>query len=329
MMMPSRVIMTSVLEQMRAATKIVADCVDFKAIKEFGAEDATTNPSILLAASKLGDYKRFLDEAIAYAKFHQASNRQEMCALAMDKIAVLMGKEVLSIVPGRVSTEVDARLAFDTDAQISKALAIIKLYKEEGIEKERVLIKIPSSWEGIQAAKILESEHGVHCNMTLLFNFYQAVACAEAGATLISPFVGRIRDWYLKNTDVKNYTRDMDPGVQNVRKIYDYYKKHDYKTEIMAASFRNLDEIKGLIGCDLMTISAALLKDLSVDKEKVPVLLSSEKAKSSNLEKISLTEPLFRFEMNEDKMATDLLADGIRRFAADARAMETLIDNNL
>ncbi|VDM92723.1 unnamed protein product [Onchocerca ochengi] len=319
--------MASVLEQMKKSTKVVADSVDFNVMKEVGAVDATTNPSILLAASKLGDYRRFLDEGIAYTKKYSSSlTCQDFRALAMDKIAVLMGKEVLSVVPGRVSTEVDARLAFDKNAQIEKALAIIKLYEEEGIPRKRVLIKIPASWEGIQAARVLESEHGVHCNMTLLFNIYQAIACAEANATLISPFVGRIRDWYLKNTDVKDYTRETDPGVQSVRKIYNYYKKYGYKTEIMAASFRNVDEIKGLIGCDLMTISAPLLKDLSVDKENVPVILSPEKAESFEMRKISLTESMFRYEMNEDKMATDLLADGIRRFAADARAMEDLID---
>uniref|UniRef100_A0A915PGF0 Transaldolase n=1 Tax=Setaria digitata TaxID=48799 RepID=A0A915PGF0_9BILA len=302
----------------------------FTVMKQVGAIDATTNPSILLAASRLNDYKHFLDKGVAYAKkFGSSLSRQEMCALAMDKIAVLMGKEVLSVVPGRVSTEVDARLAFDKDAQIEKALAIIKLYEEEGIAKERVLIKIPSSWEGIQAARVLESKHGVHCNMTLLFNIYQAIACAEANATLISPFVGRIRDWYLKNTDAKDFTRETDPGVQSVRKIYGYYKKYGYKTEVMAASFRNLDEIKGLIGCDLMTISAALLKDLSVDSEQVPVILNPERAKSFEMQKISLSEPMFRYEMNEDKMATDLLADGIRRFVADARAMEDLIDKAL
>ncbi|VDM95501.1 unnamed protein product [Thelazia callipaeda] len=321
--------MTSVLDQMRTTTKVVADCVDFAAIKLFGAVDATTNPSILLAASKLSEYKPFLDEGIAYARKHQSLNCREMRALAMDKIAVLLGKEVLSVVPGRVSTEVDARLAFDKDAQVTKALALIKLYEEEGIAKERILIKIPASWEGIQAARVLENKHGVHCNMTLLFNFYQAVACAEANATLISPFVGRIRDWYLKNGDSKDFSRDTDPGVQNVRKIYTYYKKYDYQTEVMAASFRNTDEIKGLIGCDLMTISAALLKDISEDKESVPVVLSPEKAKQSNLQKISLTEAMFRFEMNEDKMAADLLADGIRRFVADARAMEALIEKVL
>uniref|UniRef100_A0A0R3RSR6 Transaldolase n=1 Tax=Elaeophora elaphi TaxID=1147741 RepID=A0A0R3RSR6_9BILA len=321
---------------MKLSTKVVADCVDFNVrfsfsvMKQVGAVDATTNPSILLAASKLDDYKHFLDEGIAYAKRSGSSlSREELRALAMDKIAVLMGKEVLSVVPGRVSTEVDARLAFDKDGQIAKALAIIKLYKEEGITKDRVLIKLPSTWEGIQAARVLESEHGVHCNMTLLFNIYQAIACAEANATLISPFVGRIRDWYLKNTDSKNFTRETDPGVQNVRKIYNYYKKYGYITEVMAASFRNIDEIKGLIGCDLMTISAALLKDLSVDSETVPVILSPEKAKSFEMQKISLGEAMFRHEMNEDKMATDLLSDGIRRFAADARGMEALIDKFL
>ncbi|MCP9262932.1 Transaldolase [Dirofilaria immitis] len=270
--------MASVLEQIKKSTKVVADCVDFEVMKEVGAVDATTNPSILFAASKLDNYKRFLDEGIAYAK-------NTFRALAMDKIAVLMGKEVLSVVPGRVSTEVDA--------------------SEEGIPKERVLIKIPASWEGIQAARVLENEHGVHCNMTLLFNIYQAIACAEANATLISPFVGRIRDWYLKNTDSRNYTRETDPGVQCPKNLQ-LLQKYGYKTEIMAASFRNVDEIKGLIGCDLMTISAPLLKELSLDTESVPVILSPEKAESFEMRKISLSELIFRFEMNEDKMATDL-----------------------
>ncbi|KHN70941.1 Transaldolase [Toxocara canis] len=320
--------MASVLDQIKKVTVVVADTGDFKAMEEFHPTDATTNPSLLLAATKMDAYKHFLTKSIEYAKQH-ATDRDQIRTIAMEKLFVLFGKEILKIIPGRVSTEVDARLSFDKDAQIAKALSLIKLYEEEGISKERILIKLSSTWEGIQAAKVLESQHGVHCNMTLLFDFYQAVACAEANVTLISPFVGRILDWHVNNTDKKSFDRHTDPGVLSVKKIYNYYKKYGYKTQVMAASFRNTEEIKGLNGCDLLTISPSLLKQLSEDKETISVVLSAQKAAACDLERITVPEAKFRFEMNEDTMANDKLSEGIRKFAADARALEKMIDSLL
>jgi len=318
--------MSSVLEQIKKVTTVVADTGDFQAIKQFQPTDATTNPSLILAASKMDAYKHLINEAIAYAKSRAAGQSQEeQISLATDKLFVLFGKQILDIIPGRVSTEVDARLSFDKEGSIAKALSLIELYKEEGIAKERILIKLASTWEGIQAAKVLESAHGIHCNMTLLFNFEQAVACAEANVTLISPFVGRIYDWFCKNTDKKSYDRSDDPGVLSVKRIYNYFKKFGYKTQIMAASFRNTEEIKGLIGSDLLTISPALLGELAKDDESVPVVLTVEGAKESNAEKIEATESVTRFAMNDDAMAADKLSEGIRKFAADARSLEKLV----
>ncbi|VDK60153.1 unnamed protein product [Anisakis simplex] len=318
--------MASVLDQIKKVTTVVADTGDFKAMEEFHPTDATTNPSLLLAATKMDAYKHFLTEAIEYAKKH-ATDRDQIRTIAMEKLFVLFGKQILTIIPGRVSTEVDARLSFDKDAQITKALQLIKRYEEEGISKDRILIKLSSTWEGIQAARVLESQHGVHCNMTLLFDFYQAVACAEAGVTLISPFVGRILDWNVQHTDKKLFDRHTDPGVLSVTKIYNYYKKYGYKTQVMAASFRNTEEIKGLNGCDLLTISPSLLKQLSEDKETIPVVLSAENASKCDLERITVPEAKFRFEMNENTMANDKLSEGIRKFAADARALEKMMDS--
>lgn len=320
--------MASVLEQLKKVTTVVADTGDFQTIEEFRPTDATTNPSLILTASKMETYNHLLHEAINYAREH-ASDEDTIRKLAMDKLFVLFGKEILKIIPGRVSTEVDARLSFDKEAQISKALSLIKLYEEEGISKERILIKLASTWEGIQAGKVLEAEHGIHCNMTLLFSFYQAVACAEANVTLISPFVGRILDWTLKNKEKKTYDRNNDPGVLSVKKIYNYYKKFGYKTQVMGASFRNTEEIKGLAGCDLLTISPSLLKEMAGDQENIPVVLGVDKAKSLDLEKISVSHSTFLFEVNDDAMAADKLAEGIRRFAADARALEKLIESGL
>ncbi|KAK0405627.1 hypothetical protein QR680_018096 [Steinernema hermaphroditum] len=318
--------MPSVLEQLKKVTTVVADTGDFQAIKQFQPTDATTNPSLILAASKMDAYKHLVDDAVAYAKSKAGDkSREEQIALATDKLFVLFGKEILAIIPGRVSTEVDARLSFDKEGSIAKALSLIELYKEEGICKERILIKLASTWEGIQAAKELESKHGIHCNMTLLFNFEQAVACAEANVTLISPFVGRIYDWYCKHTDKKSYNRNDDPGVLSVKSIYNYYKKFGYKTQVMAASFRNTEEIKGLVGSDLLTISPALLGELAQDEEEVPVVLTVGGAKQSNAAKIEATEAYTRFQMNEDTMSTDKLSEGIRKFAADARTLEKLV----
>jgi len=242
---------------------------------------------------------------------------------------VLFGKEILGIIPGRVSTEVDARLSFDKEASIAKGLSLIKLYEAEGVAKERILIKLASTWEGIEAARELESKHGIHCNMTLLFNFHQAVACAQAGVALISPFVGRIFDWYVASTGNKSYDRKSDPGVQSVTQIYNYYKKYGHHTQVMAASFRNTEEIKGLVGCDLLTISPSLLGDLAKDTEHATPTLTPENAKKSDVQEVKMNENVFRWHMNEDAMATEKLAEGIRKFAVDARLLEKIIDEQL
>lgn len=244
---------------------------------------------------------------------------------ALDYLCVLFGCEILKIVPGRVSTEIDARLSFDTKKSVEKALKLINLYSTFGIDKERILIKLASTWEGIKAAEILEKEHGVHCNLTLLFSFAQAVACAEAGVTLISPFVGRILDWYVANTDSKKFEPLQDPGVISVTKTYNYYKKFNYPTLVMGASFRNTGEIKALAGCDLLTISPALLKELEKDEAVVKPVLTVNNAKQQDIEKISIDESKFRWLMNEDAMATDKLSEGIRKFAVDTVKLENLI----
>ncbi|WKY04109.1 hypothetical protein Q1695_005238 [Nippostrongylus brasiliensis] len=320
----------SVLDQLKKVTVVVADTGDFNAMAEFKPTDATTNPSLILGASKMPKYESLMKDAVAYAKQHAAGKTsEEILELAMDRLFVVFGKEILNIVPGRVSTEVDARLSFDTEKSVEKALHLIEMYNQLGISKERILIKLASTWEGIKAAKILESIHGIHCNMTLLFNFEQAVACAEANVTLISPFVGRIMDWYVKNTDTKKYTRQDDPGVKSVTRIYNYYKKHGHKTQVMAASFRNTEEIKGLVGCDLLTISPGLLKQLSEDQEAVPTVLKKENAADMDIPKIKICEKTFRWAMNEDAMATEKLAEGIRNFAKDARTLEGIVKKML
>jgi transaldolase len=265
-----------------------------------------------------------VDDAIAYAKAN-ASTLEEQVVLAGDKLFVNFGCEILKLVPGRVSTEVDARLSFDKDAQIEKALKLIDMYKASGIEKERVLIKLSSTWEGIQAAKVLEEEHGIHCNLTLLFAFAQAVACAEAGVTLISPFVGRIYDWYKAKNGGNDIAPSDDPGVASVTSIYNYYKKHGYKTVVMGASFRNTGEITHLAGCDLLTISPGLLDQLQSSTEEVSQRLSVEKAQESSTEKISLDEKQFRWLLNQDAMATEKLSEGIRNFAKDQEKLEEQI----
>ncbi|XP_071832583.1 transaldolase-like isoform X2 [Apostichopus japonicus] len=247
----------------------------------------------------------------------------------MDKIFVIFGLEILKIVPGRVSTEVDARLSFDLDGQLAKAQSLIALYEEEGISKERILIKLSSTWEGIQAAKILESKFGIHCNLTLLFSFAQAVACAEAGVTLISPFVGRILDWYKKSTGTESYEPHDDPGVKSVTQIYNYYKKFGYKTVVMGASFRNTGEILALAGCDLLTIGPKLLENLQHSDEQVTRHLNPDTASGTDLEKVSYDEKAFRWHLNENQMATEKLSEGIRKFAADAIKLENLLKGKL
>ncbi|GIX85018.1 probable transaldolase [Caerostris darwini] len=316
------------LEQLKKITIVVADTGEFDAMKEYKPTDATTNPSLILAASKLNHYQHLIEKAVNYGKSH-GKTVEEQISSAMDKLCVLFGCEILKIIPGRVSTEVDARLSFNKEASIQKAMQLIKLYEEEGVNKDRILIKLASTWEGIQAAKVLEERYQIHCNMTLLFNFAQAVACAEAGVTLISPFVGRILDWYVANTDKKSFEPKEDPGVISVTKIYNYYKKYDYKTVVMGASFRNVGEIKCLAGCDLLTISPKLLQELANSNDEIHRYLSPETAKNMNLEKVSFDEAKFRWELNDDPMANDKLSDGIRKFAADAVKLENLLKTRI
>ncbi|KAK3578878.1 hypothetical protein CHS0354_010238 [Potamilus streckersoni] len=318
----------SALEQLRKHTVVVADTGDIEAMKAYKPTDATTNPSLILAAAKMPNYQSLLEAAVEYAQ-EEGGTLDEQVENAMDKVYVLFGVEILKIVPGRVSTEVDARLSFDKNGMIQRALKLIKLYKDAGISKERVLIKLSSTWEGVEAARVLENEYGIHCNMTLLFNFYQAVACAEAGVTLISPFVGRIYDWFVQNTDQKKFTPLDDPGVVSVTRIYNYYKKYGYKTVVMGASFRNIGQIEGLVGCDLLTISPSLLDQLAKSTDPMEAVLSAGKAKAMDIEKVTVDEKIFRWQMNEDAMATDKLADGIRKFAVDAVKLENLFKEEL
>lgn len=316
--------MANSLEQLKAFTTIVADTGDFEAMKQYKPTDATTNPSLILAAASLEQYRPLIKEAITYAK-KVASSDEERVTEAADMLFVLFGCEILKIIPGRVSIEVDARLSFDKEASIAKALKFIGLFEDRQISKDRILIKLASTWEGIQAARELETKHGIHCNLTLLFSFGQAVACAEAGVTLISPFVGRILDWYVSNTDQKSFTPEQDPGVVSVTKIYNYYKKFGYKTVVMGASFRNVGEIQALAGCDLLTISPKLLGDLEKSKDKITRRLDAEAAKKSDLTKIEIDEKTFRWMLNEDQMSTEKLSDGIRKFAVDGRKLEDML----
>ncbi len=308
------------LEQLKKLTTVVADTGDFESMKIYQPRDATTNPSLILQAATKPEYRHLLEQAIREVKL---TGPARMDAI-LDRILILFGLEILKIIPGRVSTEVDARLSFDTAATVAKAHTLIAAYEKEGHSRERILIKIASTWEGIKAAESLAKE-GIHCNLTLLFSFAQAVACAEAGVQLISPFVGRILDWYKKDTG-KDYQGDEDPGVISVRAIYNYYKKHGYKTEVMGASFRNKGEILALAGCDLLTISPTLLGELQASEEPITPRLTATEAAASTSEKISLTESQFRFLLNEDPMATEKTAHGIRAFSADIVKLEKLIE---
>jgi len=315
-------------------TVVVIDTGDFNLIQKFKPADATTNPSLLLAACKMPEYDVIVNDSIAYVLKSTATqkpsvNDPQLIANICDKLAVTFGSKILDIVPGYVSTEVDARLSFDTEATIKKAKKIIDMYKAIGVSKDRILVKIASTWEGIQAAKRLEKE-GIHCNLTLMFNFYQALACAQAGVTLISPFVGRILDWY-KNATKQDYAPQDEPGVHSVTRIYNYFKKYGHKTFVMGASFRNTGEIIHLSGCDRLTISPKLLEDLSLmTNEKLERHLDPSKAKQVCKDpKTIVTEKLFRWEMNQDAMANDKLAEGIRKFSEDLVALEDIISQKL
>ncbi len=317
----------NLLDQLRKMTVVVADTGDFETIAQYQPRDATTNPSLLYKAAQMPHYQTLLEEAIASGQLESGDQASQVDAV-VDRLFIAFGKEILQIIPGRVSTEVDARLSFDTEATIKKARRLISFYEGDGIERGRILIKIASTWEGIRAAERLEKE-GIHCNLTLLFSFPQAVACAEAGITLISPFVGRIHDWYCKDRGVKDIPATEDPGVHSVTKIYNYFKKFDYRTEVMGASFRNPGEIIELAGCDLLTISPELLGELQKKEGTLTSKLSVETARAQKIEKIHLDEKTFRWMMNEDAMATEKLADGIRRFRADLVKLKEYIAKHL
>ena len=313
----------NLLEQLKTFTQVVADTGDFHSIEVYKPVDATTNPSLIFAASQDPKYKELIDEAIVYAR-NQSPVKSIQLSKAMDKVAVNFGLKILEIVPGRVSTEVDARLSFDTEATVMKGRELIALYEAAGVSRERVLIKVATTWEGIKAAEVLEKE-GIHCNLTLLFSFVQAVACAEAGVRLISPFVGRILDWYKKSRGVDAIPADEDPGVLSVKNIYNYYKKFGYETQVMGASFRNTGEIIELAGCDLLTISPALLHELETTEGNLQCKLNAGAAAQSAVERISVDEKTFRWMMNEDAMATEKLAEGIRNFTKDLIKLENQI----
>ena len=313
--------MTSKLEQLKQFTDVVADTGDIEAIRLYKPLDATTNPSLVYKAAQMPQYQDLLAAAINSSK--GIANSAQQLSAACDHLAVGIGLEILKIVPGRISTEVDARLSFDTKASIAKAHELINLYEKGGVDKSRVLIKLASTWEGIRAAEVLEKE-GINCNLTLLFGFNQAAACADAGVFLISPFVGRILDWYKANTDKKDYTAEEDPGVISVRHIYNYYKQNGYNTVVMGASFRNIGEIEALAGCDRLTISPQLLQELEQDKGELKRVLSPSNTGASIAKQIE-TETSFRFGLNQDAMATEKLAEGIRGFVKDQINLENLL----
>jgi transaldolase len=314
--------MTTALDQLKQYTTVVADTGDFQQLAQYKPHDATTNPSLILKAVQKDDYKPLLEKTVR-------DHTDKPVGAIVDRLLIAFGTEILKIIPGRVSTEVDARLSFDTKGSIDKAHELIQLYEAAGIGRERVLIKLASTWEGVRAAEVLQKE-GIKCNMTLLFSLAQAAACADAGAQLISPFVGRIYDWYKKSLgsdwdDVKNGGAN-DPGVQSVRRIYAYYKKFGYATEVMGASFRTTSQIIELAGCDLLTISPDLLQKLQDSTEKVERKLSPEAVRDVSIERVAVDEPSFRFQLNDDAMATEKLAEGIRAFAADAIKLEKMIE---
>lgn len=305
------------LDQLKQHTTIVADTGDFQAMQAFAPQDATTNPSLILKAVQQDAYKPLLEQVVR-------EHKDKPTAEIIDHLLIAFGLKILDIIPGRVSTETDARLSFDTQATIDKGRSLIKLYEAAGIDRQRILIKIASTWEGIEAARVLEQE-GIHCNLTLLFSMSQAIACADARVQLISPFVGRIYDWYKKSTG-QEYVGDNDPGVQSVKRIYTYYRKFGYQTEVMGASFRNTSQIIALAGCDLLTISPDLLKQLAESDVTVERKLDPATARNAQIDKITLDEKTFRFQLNDDAMGTEKLAEGIRAFSADAIKLDKIVD---
>ncbi|MGL5991595.1 MAG: transaldolase [Plesiomonas sp.] len=317
--------MADKLSALRKLTTVVADTGDIEAIKRYQPEDATTNPSLILNAAQIPDYAPLIDDAIAYAKA-QSSDHTQQIVDAADKLAVNIGLEILKTVPGRISTEVDARLSYDTEASLIKARKLMRLYNEAGISNDRILIKLASTWQGIKAAEVLEKE-GINCNLTLLFSFAQARACAEAGAFLISPFVGRIMDWYKANTETKTFAPHDDPGVISVTNIYNYYKQHGYNTVVMGASFRNIGEITELAGCDRLTIGPNLLQELAEAEGELPCKLAYQGEILPH--PTAMTESEFYWQHNQDPMAVEKLADGIRKFAVDQGKLETMISARL
>ena len=310
------------LQQLQQFTTLVADTGDIEAIRQYTPEDATTNPSLLLKAVNLPHYQLLLEKARGFAR-EEGGDTQTQLDNASDKLAVLIGQEILGIVPGRVSTEVDARLSFDKNGSVERARKLIGLYEQGGVERNRILIKLASTWEGIQAASVLEKE-GINCNLTLLFSFAQAQACADAGVFLISPFVGRIFDWYKKHDGVDGYAAEKDPGVLSVQRIYQYYKTHGIDTVVMGASFRNVDQIRQLAGCDRLTISPGLMQELADNPNTLNKILDSNSARSNDAKQI-LSENDFRWGHNDDAMATEKLAEGIRLFAADQVRLEGVL----
>ena len=311
----------NMLEQLKKVTTVVADTGDIGSIAQYKPQDATTNPSLLLKASRMEEYADLVAEAVSFGKGTSGTESERLDA-TIDKLGVIFGSKILEIIPGRVSTEVDAHLSFDRQKTVDKARQIIKLYGDAGIDKDRILIKIASTWEGISAADQLEDE-GIHCNLTLMFGFGQAVACAEAGVTLISPFVGRIYDWYKKEQGVDDIPLEDDPGVQSVTNIYNYFKKYDHKTVVMGASFRKAGQILELSGCDLLTISPGLLAELQGAEGTLERRLDPESARALDIDKVEMNENNFRWMLNEDPMATEKLAHGIRAFAKDLRSLRT------
>jgi transaldolase len=316
--------MDDLLSQLKQFSIIVADTGDFESIRKYQPRDSTTNPSLLLKAAQMAEYSALLGKTLADAK-RESPGAAQTLGIALDKLAVAFGLEILKIIPGRVSTEVDARLSFDVEGSVAKARSLVARYEKAGVPRDRILIKVASTWEGICAARQLARD-GIHCNLTLLFSFAQAVACAEAGVQLVSPFVGRILDWHKKATGRDAYPPAEDPGVLSVTRIYNYYKKHGYRTEIMGASFRNVGEILELAGCDLLTISPTLLEEMQKTPGTLTRKLSPDKAAAACQDaKLALDEKIFRWMLNEDQMATEKLAEGIRLFAADTVKLEKFI----